>query len=105
MGIHLDGSPLEIPLSPYIADPDITDDIKISPITETNSDFYVFKRALEQCTNQTNYGTFSTSSSYTEGQCAEFDGKLWYAEESISADDFKEEQWSEVLELHSIALL
>ena len=92
-----DGSPLEIPLSTYIADPDVNDDIKISPKTETNSDFYVFKRALEQCTNNTNYGTFSTSSSYSEGECAEFDDKLWFAEESISAGDFNEEQWSEVL--------
>ena len=92
-----DGSPLEIPLNPYIADPDVNDDIKISPKTETNSDFYVFKRALEQCTNNTNYGTFSTSSTYTEGQCVEFDDKLWFAEESISADDFNEDQWSEVL--------
>ena len=93
-----DGSPLEIPLSPYIADPDVTDDIKISPKTETNSDFYVFKRALEQCTNNTNYGTFSTSSTYTEGQCAEFDGKLWFAEKpTIPAGDFQEDAWSEVL--------
>ena len=92
-----DGSPLEIPLLPYIADPDEADDIKIDPSSGTNSDFYVFKRALEQCTNNTNYATFSTSSTYTEGQCAEHDGKLWYAEEAISADDFDVEQWSEVL--------
>ena len=92
-----DGSPLEIPLLPYIADPDETDDIKIDPSSGTNSDFYVFKRALEQCTNNTNYTTFSASSTYTEGQCAEFNGKLWYAEEAISADDFDLEQWSEVL--------
>ncbi|WP_440910182.1 LamG-like jellyroll fold domain-containing protein [Candidatus Pelagibacter sp.] len=92
-----DGSPLSIPLNNYIGDEDVDGDIKISTSNETNSDFYVFKRALEQCTNATTYGDFSVSSTYTEGQCAENDDKLWYAEEAISADDFNEEQWSEVL--------
>ena len=92
-----DGSPLTIPLSEYVGNNDVAGDIKISNKNETNSGFYVFKRALEQCSNRTNYGTFSTSSSYTEEQCVEFDGKLWYAEEAISADDFNEDQWSEVL--------
>ena len=92
-----DGSPLSIPLNNYIGDEDVDGDIKISTSNETNSDFYVFKRALEQCTNATTYGDFSVSSTYTEGQCVENDDKLWYAEEAISADDFNEEQWSEVL--------
>ena len=71
-----DGSPLTIPLSEYVGNNDVAGDIKISNKNETNSGFYVFKRALEQCTNRTNYGTFSTSSSYTEEQCVEFDGAL-----------------------------
>ena len=56
-----DGSPLTIPLSEYVGNNDVAGDIKISNKNETNSGFYVFKRALEQCSNRTNYGTFSTS--------------------------------------------
>ena len=92
-----DGSPLSIPLSNFIANEEIEDDIKISQSVDVNTNFYVFKRALEQCTNRLTYGDFSSTATYTEGQCVEYDDKLWFAEEAIPADDFDEEQWAEVL--------
>ena len=55
-------------------------DIKIQTKDNTNTNFYVFKRAMEQCTNATSFTDFSAASSYNEGDCAENDDKLYYLE-------------------------
>ena len=55
---------------------------------------------MEQCTNSKTFTDFSNSSSYSEKDCVEFKGKLYYLEkdDGISAGDgFNEEDWAEVL--------
>ena len=54
---------------------------------------------MEQCSNSNSFTDFSAASSYTEGDCAEFDDKLYYLEkdDGKSNGDFIEDDWSEVL--------
>ena len=95
-----EGTPLITPLSTYIAQEGVDDDIKIQVKDTSNTNFFVFKRSMEQCSNTSTFTTFSASSTYSEGDCAEFENKLYYLENDsgkAANDDFDEEDWSEVL--------
>lgn len=95
-----EGTPLKTPLNNYIAQQGVAGDIKIQTKDNTNTNFYVFKRSMEQCNNSTSFADFSAASSYNEGDCAEFEDKLYYLEkdDGKSANvDFNEDDWSEVL--------
>ena len=46
-----EGTPLITPLNNYIGQEGVTGDIKIQTKDNTNTNFYVFKRAMEQCSN------------------------------------------------------
>ena len=95
-----EGTPLKTPLNTYIGQDGTAGDIKIQTKDNTNTNFYVFKRALEQCDNANSFTDFSASSSYDEGDCAEYQNKLYYLEKDdgkAAGDDFSEDDWSEVL--------
>ena len=95
-----EGTPLEISLNPYIAQPGVTDDIKIQTKDVDNSNFYAFKPSLEQCTNRSTHTAFSTTVNYTEGQCVTFNGKTYIAEKDdgiSSGNQFNEDDWVEIL--------
>ena len=95
-----EGTPLITPLSTYVGQDGVDGDIKIQTKDNTNTNFYVFKRSMEQCNNTTTFTDFSASSSYNEGDCAEYEDKLYYLEkdDGKSANaDFDEDVWSEVL--------
>ena len=95
-----EASPLKIPLSNYIGQEGVAGDIKIQLKNNSNTNFYVFKRSMEQCNNATTFTLFDPDLSYNEGDCAEFEDKLYYLEkdDGKAADaDFSEDDWSEVL--------
>ncbi|WP_440931171.1 LamG-like jellyroll fold domain-containing protein [Candidatus Pelagibacter sp.] len=95
-----EGTPLKVPLNTYIGQDGTAGDIKIQTSGNTNTNFYVFKRALEQCDNSNSFTDFSAATAYDEGDCAEYQGKLYYLEKDAgksAGDDFVEEDWSEVL--------
>ena len=95
-----EGTPLKVPLNSYIGQDGTAGDIKIQTSGNTNTNFYVFKRAMEQCDNSNSFTDFSASTAYDEGDCAEYQGKLYYLEKDAgksAGDDFVEEDWSEVL--------
>ena len=95
-----EGTPLKVPLNTYIGQDGTAGDIKIQTSGNTNTNFYVFKRAMEQCDNSNSFTDFSASTAYDEGDCAEYQGKLYYLEKDAgksAGDDFVEEDWSEVL--------
>ncbi|MDC0416302.1 hypothetical protein OAM12_03470 [Candidatus Pelagibacter sp.] len=95
-----EGTPLITPLSNYIGQQDVDGDIKIQTKDNTNTDFYVFKRSMEQCNNTTSFTDFSASTSYNHEDCAEFEDKLYYLENDdgkAANVDFVEDDWSEVL--------
>ena len=95
-----EGTPLITPLSTYVGQQDINGDIKIQTKDNSNTNFYAFKRSMEQCDNTNSFTDFSASSSYDEGDCAEYEDKLYYLEkdDGKSANvDFNEDDWSEVL--------
>ncbi|WP_440936877.1 LamG-like jellyroll fold domain-containing protein [Candidatus Pelagibacter sp.] len=95
-----EGTPLKTPLNTYIGQDGTAGDIKIQTKDNTNTNFYVFKRALEQCDNANSFTDFSASSSYDEGDCAKYQNKLYYLEKDdgkAAGDDFSEDDWSEVL--------
>ena len=75
-----EGTPLITPLNNYIGQLGTDGDINIQTKDNTNTNFYVFKRAMEQCNNSTTFTDFSASSSYNEGDCVEYDDKLYYLE-------------------------
>ena len=95
-----EGTPLKTPLSNYIGQAGVDGDIKIQSKDNTNTNFYVFKRAMEQCNNTNTFSDFVASSTYSEGDCAEFEDKLYYLENDSGKAanlDFAEDDWSEVL--------
>ena len=95
-----EGTPLITPLSTYVGQLGTDGDINIQTKDNNNTNFYVYKRAMEQCNNTTTFTDFSASSSYNEGDCVEYDDKLYYLEkdDGKSANaDFEEDDWSEVL--------
>ena len=54
---------------------------------------------MEQCNNSNSFTDFSASSTYNEGDCAEFEDKLYYLENDsgkAANEDFAEDDWSEV---------
>ena len=95
-----EGTPLKVPLNTYIGQDGTAGDINIQTKDNSNTNFYVFKRAMEQCENSTSFTEFSAATAYDEGDCAEFQDKLYYLEKDdgkSAGDDFVEEDWSEVL--------
>ena len=55
---------------------------------------------MEQCDNSNTFTDFNASSSYDEGDCAEYEDKLYYLEKDdgkAAGVDFEEDNWSEVL--------
>ena len=95
-----EGTPLKTPLSNYVGQAGVVGDIKIQSKNNTNTNFYVFKRAMEQCNNTNTFSDFVASSTYSEGDCAEFEDKLYYLENDSGKAanlDFAEDDWSEVL--------
>ena len=95
-----EGTPLKTPLSTYVGQEGVDGDIKIQTRDNSNTNFFVFKRAMEQCENSDSFTDFMASASYDEGDCANFDGKLYYLENDsgkIANIDFNEDDWSEVL--------
>ena len=95
-----EGTPIKTSLSSYIAQDGVDGDIKIQTKKDENTNKVAFKRSMEQCENSNTFTDFSNSSSYSEKDCVEFKGKLYYLEkdDGISAGDgFNEEDWAEVL--------
>ena len=93
-------SPLKISLGNYVGQEGVDGDIKVQEKDNSNTNFFAFKRSMEQCNNSTTFSAFSESSSYNEGDCAEHDGKLWYLENDdgkTANTDFEEDDWAEVL--------
>ena len=95
-----EGTPLMVSLESYVGDLDVAGDIAIQETDITNTDFFVFKRSIEQCNNSTTFTEFNVSTVYNEEDCVEFDDKLWMLEKdagTTSGDEFAEEEWSEIL--------
>ena len=95
-----EGTPLMVSLDDYVGNFDVAGDIAIQETNITNTDFFAFKRSMEQCNNSTTFTEFNSSTTYNEEDCAEFDDKLWMLEKdagTVSGDEFAEEEWSEVL--------
>ena len=95
-----EGTPLMVSLSDYVGNFDVAGDIAIQETNITNTDFFVFKRSMEQCNNSTTFTEFNNATVYNEEDCAEFNDKLWMLEKdagTVSGDEFTEEEWSEVL--------
>ena len=57
-----EGTPLITPLSTYVGQLGTDGDINIQTKDNTNTNFYVYKRAMEQCNNTTTFTDFSASS-------------------------------------------
>lgn len=94
------GTPRDTSLQDYIADPAVANDIKIQTSDNTNTNFFAYKRSMEQCTNATSFTTFNTGTTYQEGQCAIQNGKTWIVENDngvTSGNQFNEDDWEEVL--------
>ena len=95
-----EGTPLITPLSTYVNQEGVDGDIKIQERDNSNTNFYVFKRSMEQCNNSNTFTDFNAASSYNEKDCVEYDDKLYYLEKDAgksSGVDFEEDDWSEVL--------
>ncbi len=95
-----EGTPLKTSLMSYVGQEGVTGDIKIQTSAIENTNIPAFKIAMEQCNNLDDFTTFSASSSYSEGDCAEFEDKLYYLEKDTgksSGTDFIEDDWVEVL--------
>ena len=95
-----EGTPLKTSLTNYIGQEGVDGDIKIQTRDNSNTNFYVFKRAMEQCENKGSFTDFMASETYVEGDCANFDGKLYYLENDSGKNanvDFNEDDWVEVL--------
>jgi len=95
-----EGTPLITPLSTYVNQEGVAGDIKIQERDNSNTNFYVFKRSMEQCNNSNTFTDFNAASSYNEKDCVEYDDKLYYLEKNAgksSGVDFEEDDWSEVL--------
>ena len=95
-----EGTPLITPLSTYVNQEGVAGDIKIQERDNSNTNFYVFKRSMEQCNNSNTFTDFNAASSYNEKDCVEYDDKLYYLEKDAgksSGVDFEEDDWSEVL--------
>ena len=75
-----EGTPLKTPLSTYVGQEGVDGDIKIQTRDNSNTNFYVFKRAMEQCENSNSFTDFMASASYDERDCANYEGKLYYLE-------------------------
>ena len=95
-----EGTPLITPLSTYVNQEGVDGDIKIQERDNSNTNFFVFKRSMEQCNNSNTFTDFNAASSYNEKDCVEYDDKLYYLEKDAgksSGVDFEEDDWSEVL--------
>ena len=89
-----------VSLDDLVGDIDVEGDIAIQETDITNTDFFAFKRSMEQCNNVTSFIEFSSTTAYNEEDCVELDDKLWMLEKdagTISGEEFVEEEWSEVL--------
>ena len=51
----VEGTPLKVPLNTYIGQDGTAGDINIQTKDNSNTNFYVFKRAMEQCETQLVY--------------------------------------------------
>ena len=95
-----EGTPLITSLNTYINQEGVAGDIKIQDKDNSNTNFFVFKRSMEQCDNSNTFADFNAASSYDEGDCAEYEDKLYYLEKDdgkAAGVDFEEDNWSEVL--------
>ena len=95
-----EGTPLITSLNTYINQEGVAGDIKIQDKDNSNTNFFVFKRSMEQCDNSNTFTDFNAVSSYDEGDCAEYEDKLYYLEKDdgkAAGVDFEEDNWSEVL--------
>ena len=95
-----EGTPLITSLNTYINQEGVVGDIKIQDKDNSNTNFFVFKRSMEQCDNSNTFTDFNAVSSYDEGDCAEYEDKLYYLEKDdgkAAGVDFEEDNWSEVL--------
>ena len=95
-----EGTPKLTSLNSYIGQSDVAGDINIQVTDNSNTDFYVYKRAMEQCDNTSTFEEFDVTDSYDEGECAEYLGKLYYLENDDGKDandPFDQDDWSEVL--------
>ena len=94
------GTSLKIGLASYVGNSDVADDISIQQTNVTNTGFPAFRPSMEQCENGKQYTQFESSTAYNEGQCVEFEEKLWLLEKDTgkaAGDDFDEVDWVEVL--------
>ena len=95
-----EGTPLIVSLENLVGDLDVEGDITIQETNITNTDFFAFKRSMDQCNNSTTFIEYNESTAYDEGACVELDDKLLMLEKdagTASGDEFNEEEWSEVL--------
>ena len=95
-----EGTPLMVSLNDLVGNIDVEGDIAIQETDITNTDFFAFKRSMEQCNNLTSFIEFSSTTAYNEEDCVELDDKLWMLEKdagTISGEEFVETDWSEVL--------
>lgn len=94
-----EASPLKIGIASKIADPNDPNDINIEEDTQQNTNFFVFKRSMEQCTNSTTFAAWDETASYSEGACAIVDGRTYMVEKDAGATTgtFNEDEWEELL--------
>ena len=71
------GTSLKIGLASYVGNSDVADDISIQQTNVTNTGFPAFRPSMEQCENGKQYTQFESSTAYNEGECVEFEEKLW----------------------------
>ena len=94
------GTSLKIGLASYVGNSDVAGDISIQQTNVTNTGFPAFRPSMEQCENGKQYTQFDSSNAYNEGECVEFEEKLWILEKDTgksAGDDFEEVDWVEVL--------
>ena len=87
-----EGTPLKTPLALMLGKRELQEILKFKLKDNSNTNFYVFKRSMEQCNNTSSFTDFSASSSYNEGDCAEFEDKLYYLEKDdgkAASEDFR----------------
>ena len=94
------GTPRDTSLYDYIGDPAVADDIKIQTSDNVNTNFFAYKRSMEQCNNANSFANFSTTVTYSEGDCVISSGKTWIVENDsgvTSGNQFNEDDWQEVM--------
>ena len=94
------GTPRDTSLQSYVGDPSVSGDIKIQTSDNVNTNFFAYKRSMEQCDNATEFGDFDLSESYDEGDCVIRGGKTWILEKDdghSSGTAFNEDDWEEIM--------